>query len=127
MIYRKNYPILSSWKEDFRENILNWKFTFKGFALNQIQIVRLLQNSTFETTAQTLQVATVDVKQKSSHFKLKMIDLIETFLSKMIFFQRNKNSHKIFLPDVVLWVMGRQIVIWLDTIMNEEWRFEVFG
>lgn len=42
--------------------------TFKRFALDQIQVVRLLQNATLESTAQSLQIATIDVKQEVSHF-----------------------------------------------------------
>lgn len=42
-------------------------FTFKRFALDQVQIVGLLEDSALEATAQALQVAAVDVEHVSGH------------------------------------------------------------
>lgn len=46
------------------------RLTFQCLALNQIKVIRLLQDSALESTAQTLQVAAVDVKHETSHFQL---------------------------------------------------------
>lgn len=42
--------------------------TFERFTLNQIQVVRLLQNTALESTAQPFQIATIDIEQKVGHF-----------------------------------------------------------
>lgn len=41
--------------------------TLERFALNQVQVVGLLQDTALESTAQTLQVATVNVEHVSRH------------------------------------------------------------
>lgn len=43
------------------------KFTFERFALDQIEVVRLLEDSALEPTAEALQIATIDVEHESWH------------------------------------------------------------
>lgn len=46
------------------------RLTFQCLALNQIEVIRLLEDSALESTAQSLQVAAVDVKHETRHFQL---------------------------------------------------------
>lgn len=87
--------------------------TFKCFTLNQIQIVGLLHNSTFEATTQSLQVSAIDVKHKITHF---------TSSHKWFSFQiTEKNAHNTLANDEPFFTdnnnidsfsSGRQSVIW---------------
>lgn len=42
--------------------------TFQSFALHQVQVVWLLQDTTLESTAQPLQVSPIDIEQTPLHF-----------------------------------------------------------
>lgn len=50
--------------------------TFKSLALHQIQVVSLLQDATFEATAQSLQIATVNVEHKTHRDYRVMLAII---------------------------------------------------
>jgi hypothetical protein len=47
-----------------------FSFTFQSLALNQIQIVGLLENPALEAAAQALEVATVNVENESHRLAL---------------------------------------------------------
>lgn len=77
--------------------------TFKGLALNQIQIICLLQNATLETTAQSFQIPSVDVEQKFSHFRESSTISPPKLWNLSNFLSLNRYDYG---SD------GRQIVIW---------------
>ncbi len=45
-------------------------FTIKSLALNQVEVVGLLQDSILETPAQTFQITVVDIEFLEPHFRI---------------------------------------------------------
>ena len=45
-----------------------YKFTIKSFALHQVEVVGLLQDSILEPPAQTFQITVVDIEFLEPHF-----------------------------------------------------------
>lgn len=98
-----------------------YKITFKWLALNQIQVISLLQNTTFKATAQSFQISTIDVEHKPRHYanlSSFFLLLLEFPLDKLSRAQKN-GSYDGNLFHTANYVvsgwnqLGRQSVIWL--------------
>ena len=86
VILHSRYPILLF----FHFKICR-KFTFQSFALNKIQIVGLLENTTFKTATQAFEVAPVNVEHESHRLVFFLMVLWQLIHEKLYFFKTNEN------------------------------------